>query len=181
MREERQSAGRVAGAQPPTGASSVILGIGNTLLGDEGAGVHALARLRARGLEGPDLHLLDGGTLGFTLAPAIEAAAALVVIDATGLSAAPGTVRVFEGAAMDRFLGAQRRRSVHEIGLLDLLAIARLTDSLPARRALIGIQPGQVDWADRPTPAVARGIERAADATVELLAAWQRDARARLA
>ena len=54
----------------PTG--TLILGVGNTLLGDEGAGVHALDLLAARLGEQPGVTLLDGGTLSFTLLPTLE-------------------------------------------------------------------------------------------------------------
>jgi len=152
---------------------TLVLGLGNTLLGDEGAGVHAIRYLAEPSRALPDVDYLDGGTLSFTLAGAIEDADHLIVIDAAELHAAPGTVQVFEGAAMDEFLGRNRKASVHEVSLMDLLAIARLTDSLPARRALIGIQPQYLDWADAPTPAVAEAIPAAGDAALRLLRDWQ--------
>jgi hydrogenase maturation protease len=152
---------------------ALVLGLGNTLLGDEGAGVHAVRHLAAQAPMLPDVDYLDGGTLSFTLAGAIEDADHLIVIDAAELHAAPGTVRVFEGAAMDEFLGKNRKASVHEVSLMDLLVIARLTDSLPARRALIGIQPQYLDWADAPTPAVAQAIPAACAAALGLLRGWR--------
>jgi hydrogenase maturation protease len=50
--------------------------------------------------------------------------------------------------------------------------IARLTDSLPKRRALIGIQPRDVDWSHDPSPPVAEGIHLASQRAVTLLEAW---------
>ena len=52
---------------------TLILGIGNTLLSDEGAGIHALNLFRSEYADIPNLTLLDGGTLSFTLASWIEA------------------------------------------------------------------------------------------------------------
>ena len=153
---------------------TLVLGIGNTLLGDEGAGVYAVRALAAgqEVLQDQDIEFLDGGTLSFTLAAPIEEADQLIVIDAAQLRADAGTVRVFEGAEMDAFLGADRKRSVHEVGLIDLMSIARLTDSLPARRALIGIQPQYVDWAEQPTAAVAAAIPKACEEAVSLIRRW---------
>jgi len=54
----------------------------------------------------------------------------MLVFDAANIGGAPGTIRLFEGAAMDRFLTSTRRRSVHEVGLIDLLDMARLQDCL---------------------------------------------------
>jgi hydrogenase maturation protease len=153
--------------------TTLVLGIGNTLLGDEGAGVHTVRALATRHADREDIRFLDGGTLGFTLAAAIESVRRLIVVDAAELETRPGTVRVFEGEAMDRFLGSTRRRSVHEVGLLDLMAVARLCERLPPRRALVGIQPQSVDWAEAPTPAVAKGMAAACEQVMALIGAWQ--------
>src|SRR5512135_912004 len=100
---------------------TLVLGIGNTLLQDEGAGVHAVRMLEQHTVGRDDIELLDGGTLSFTLAGAIEEAEQLIVIDAAQLNSAPGTTHVFEGEQMDAFVGGSRKRSVHEVSLIDLL------------------------------------------------------------
>lgn len=163
--------GKADGAAPCP--RTVVLGIGNTLLGDEGAGVYAVRALRARGAVPSDVIFVDGGTLSFTLAPMIEAARTLIVIDAVELGVEPGAVRVFVNDEMDKFLGTHRKSSVHEVSLIDLLSVARLTNTLPARRALIGIQPQHIDWADIPTAPVARGIDASCDLTMELIGRWR--------
>ena len=98
----------------------LVLGIGNTLLADEGVGIVAMRELETQFGAREDMEFLDGGTLSFTLAVPISECDALLVIDAAELGAAPGTVRSFEGEAMDQFLGENRKSSVHEVGLLDL-------------------------------------------------------------
>ncbi len=158
--------------------STLVLGLGNTLLADEGIGVHALQYLRDRIPENApeleqELELLDGGTLSFTLAGAIEDSDHLIVLDASRFDAAPGTVRVFEGEAMDHFLGTGKRSSVHEVSLLDLLAITALSGHLPQRRALVGIQPENVDWSDHPTPAVHEAIPVVCEYVLELARRWR--------
>lgn len=121
-----------------------------------------------------DVQYIDGGTLSFTLAGSIESTARLIVVDASELRAVPGTVRCFQDAAMDEFLGSNRKRSVHEISLLDLLGIAYLGGRLPARRALIGVQPANVDWGDHPTEPVADAIPRVAELVHQLIREWRR-------
>ena len=49
-------------------ASVLVLGVGNTLLQDEGAGVHVVRRLRDQSSPDPQVQYLDGGTLSFVLA-----------------------------------------------------------------------------------------------------------------
>jgi hydrogenase maturation protease len=137
---------------------TLVLGLGNDLLSDEGVGVHAVRRLQEEWGHHSGMEFLDGGTLSFTLAGPIAEADRLIVIDATQLNAAPGTVRLFRDEDMDAFLNSGKRKSVHEVGLIDLMAIARLTDALPAERALIGVQPGKIDWGEAPTHAVAEAL-----------------------
>lgn len=154
---------------------TLVLGLGNTLLGDEGAGVYVVRALQQQYPELTDVEFLDGGTLSFTLAGPIEEADNLIVIDATQLNQQPGAVNLFEGEDMDRFLGSNRKSSVHEVSLMDLMAIAHLAEALPARRALIGIQPEYLDWSDAPTDTVARAVPVACDLAMGLIERWRHE------
>lgn len=150
---------------------TLVLGVGNTLLTDEGAGVHAMHHLRTLRQWPDDVEFIDAGTLSFTLADAIAAADNLLILDAAKLDAAPGQVRAFAGDAFDEFLKSGKL-SVHEIGFADLMDIARLQDCLPGNRALVGIQPGELGWGDAPGPAVAAAIPAAAELAAGLIDAW---------
>jgi hydrogenase maturation protease len=150
---------------------TLVLGVGNTLLTDEGAGVRVVELLAAKNPQAAGITWLDGGTLSFTLATDVEDAERLIVVDATELRAAPGTVQVFVDEDMDRMLGGHGR-SIHEVGLMDLMNIARLTGRLPVRRALVGIQPAVVDWGSDPTPAVGVAIPEAARQVARLVKEW---------
>lgn len=151
---------------------TLVLGIGNTLLSDEGVGVHVAHSLQGRLPASDELEILDGGTLSFTLAVPIENADALIVVDAAQLKSAPGTLQVFEGAEMDAFLRGNRRSSVHEVSLNDLMSIAMLAGHWPEKRALVAIQPEKVDWGDAPTPSVQSVIPEACRKIEGLLEEW---------
>jgi hydrogenase maturation protease len=84
------------------------------------------------------------------------------------MGAAPGHVACFDGEAMDRQLG-KAGRSVHEVGLADVLDMLRLTGQLPDHRALVGIEPGRVDWGESLSPAVEAAVPRAASLALEWL------------
>jgi hydrogenase maturation protease len=152
---------------------TLILGIGNTLLSDEGAGIHALELLQLEHPDIPNLTFLDGGTLSFSLAVWIEDCSNLIVIDATELHQPAGTVNTFVNTAMDEFLGS-KKRSAHEVGLLDLMDISRLTDHLPENRALIGIQPKTMDWGMHPSKPVQDALPHAVNEAVKLITQWQK-------
>jgi hydrogenase maturation protease len=155
---------------------TLILGIGNTLLTDEGVGVHVLnaleSALAAAQPPLPDITLLDGGTLSFTLAGPIEDAEALIVVDAANIKGAPGDWKLLEGEAMDAFLLGNRKSTVHEVGLTDLRAIAILAGHWPETRAMLAIQPQVMDWGEQPTPAVAAAIPPVCNAILQLLRNW---------
>jgi hydrogenase maturation protease len=153
---------------------TLVLGVGNTLLTDEGAGVHAMYHLKRHGHLSPDIEFLDAGTLSFMLADAIAEATNLIIFDAAQLDEEPGSLQVFEGNELDDFL-IGGKRSVHEVGFADLMDIARLQDCLPVNRALIGIQPGEFGWGDRPGETVSAAIPRAADLARQLLDRWSEE------
>jgi hydrogenase maturation protease len=152
---------------------TLVLGIGNTLLTDEGVGVHVLQALESELAHLPDVTLLDGGTLSFTLAGPIEETDALIVVDAANIQSKPGAWTLLEGEEMDAFLMSNRKASVHEVGLTDLRAIAILAGHWPDRRAMLAIQPAVIDWGERPTPAVAAAIPPACAAIQELIREWR--------
>lgn len=155
---------------------TLVLGIGNTLLTDEGVGVHVLQALAPELANWPGVILLDGGTLSFTLAGPIEDADALIVVDAANIKSEPGEWALLKGDAMDAFLMGNRKSTVHEVGLTDLRAIAILAGHWPEKRAMLAIRPDVVDWGEFPTPAVAAAIPPACAAIVEQIREWQHDA-----
>ena len=152
-------------------SKTLVLGVGNTLLADEGAGVHAMHYLQSRSSDLPETEFLDAGTLSFTLADDIANAVNLIIFDAAELKKTPGTVRVFENAELDDFLKFGQR-SVHEVGFADLMDIARLQDCLPINRALIGIQPGVLGWGEHSGEAVQASFPEAADLATALIRKW---------
>lgn len=154
--------------------SAVILGIGNSLLTDDGIGVHiaqAVTALCDAGWLPPGIRVLDGGTIGLSLLAEIDPNAILIAVDAMELHAAPGALAVFIGRAMDQQLTGNKRFA-HEVALADLIQAADLSGILPARRALVAVQPDVTTWGLVPTPAVAATIPSAVEAILTLLEDW---------
>jgi hydrogenase maturation protease len=106
---------------------TLILGVGNIILGDEGVGIHVIQELEKESLP-PDVDLLDGGTGGFHLVSRLVEYGRIIMIDATLDSHPPGTVRVIRPRYAADFPPLM---SAHEIGLRDMLAVMQLTDDLP--------------------------------------------------
>lgn len=156
-----------------TCCNTLVLGIGNPLMTDDGIGVH-LARLLADDPQRPDdVECLDGGTLGYLLAGQIQETSRLIVIDAAQLKSPAGTVKVFENEEMDLFLNTHPNTSVHEVGLADLMTMALLSNHLPGRRALIAVQPRETGWGTELSTEVAESVPRVREKTWELVASWR--------
>jgi len=160
-------------------ASVLVLGIGNPLLADDGAGVHAALQLVERAAGRDDVTILDAGTLSFSLLPALGDADGLIAIDATRAGGRPGDLRVCEGEEFDRFV-RREGRSANEIGLAELLDLARRAGQLPENRVLIGVEPETVDWGLELSPPVAAALSRCVDLALGFIERWHpsREARA---
>lgn len=159
--------------------SIAVLGVGNSLLTDDGAGIHALERFAA-GNTRDDVFCLDGGTVGLALLDRLSDLNALIALDAMKLGKRPGTVTVLEGEAMDAHLRNQHG-SVHEVGLSDLMDAMRLRGDLPEQRALIGVEPADMGWGTQLSPAVLAAMPEAADHVRRLLHEWRIAARSEAA
>jgi hydrogenase maturation protease len=111
----------------PFSSSTLVLGVGNLLMGDEGVGVRAVEFLQQQGAPA-GVTLLDGGTGGFHLLELFQHYDPIIFIDATMDGAPAGTVRVFRPRFASDF---PRTLSAHDIGLRDLLESAQLLAPLP--------------------------------------------------
>jgi hydrogenase maturation protease len=121
---------------------TVVIGLGNPLMGDDGLGLAALARLRQTWDVSGDVDLVEGVTWGLNLLPAIESAQRLLLIDAIEIAAPPGTEVVLEGTDLPRRLVT--KISPHQVDVLDVLALAELRGTLPAQTIALGLQPAMV-------------------------------------
>jgi hydrogenase maturation protease len=125
--------------------SLLVLGLGNVLLGDDGAGAAAVARLRARYAWPASARVFDGGTLGLALLPWVELADAVVLVDAVKTEDPPGTLVRLDGADVPPAVAT--RLSPHQIGVADLLDGARWRERYPSRIVLLGVVPQSIDLA----------------------------------
>lgn len=133
--------------------TTLILGLGNTIMTDDGIGPKVIDRLRLDGELPAAITLLDGGTLGLDLLPHLEGVERLIIVDAVETGAPPGTLVRLAGE--DVPVALETKLSPHQMGLKDLLAVARLMDCLPPEVVLVGVQPGCLELGTELTPAVA--------------------------
>ncbi|WP_106828413.1 HyaD/HybD family hydrogenase maturation endopeptidase [Parabacteroides pacaensis] len=106
---------------------TLILGVGNVLLTDEGVGIHAIYALEKESWP-EHVSLLDGGTGGIHLTGDLQEYDTIIMIDATLDDDPPGTIRLLRPR---RALDFPPLMSAHEIGLQDMITVMVLTDKLP--------------------------------------------------
>jgi hydrogenase maturation protease len=156
----------------PATYSVLVLGLGNTLLADDGVGVHVAWQLASDAGTPPWLRARDGGTLGFRLLDLVREADAVLIVDAAQFGAPAGTIRLFDRDELMEHVGRSGRSSAHQAGLADLLTLARLDGLAPKHLALLGIQPQIVDWGEILSPPVASAVSAARALAVRTGLEW---------
>jgi len=149
---------------------TVVIGVGNPLMGDDGLGIEALERLRNEWRFEPHLDLLDGGTWGLNLLPHVEAARRVLFIDAINADQEPGTLVELEREDIPRFLA--RKLSPHQIDVKEVLALAELRGTLPEELLAIGLQPLSVEMRASLSAVLASRLSELVERVVERLEAW---------
>lgn len=123
----------------------LVLGVGNLLLTDEGAGVHAVQDLSQEKEWNPDqVDFLDGATFTQDIFYVFQEYERVLVLDCVKGGREPGTIyRFTEANLRDNY---EQRLSLHDIDLLDSLKMAELLGNKP-ELMVIGIEPLTIsDW-----------------------------------
>jgi hydrogenase maturation protease len=107
---------------------TLVLGIGNTLLGDEGVGVAVIDHLQATGGLPANVDFLDGGTGSMVLLEPMREARRMILVDATADGAPPGTCQRLVPRFSTDFPPSL---TAHDIGLRDLLDTFYLLGETP--------------------------------------------------
>ena len=150
--------------------STVLLGVGNPLMGDDGIGLEALRRLQARWVLPPGVEALDGGTWGMNLLHTLEGADRVLILDAIRSRSDPGTITVLEKEELPRLFS--HKLSPHQIDLQEVLALADLRGGLPADVVAMGIEPARVELGLGLSEPVEASMERLETRVRQRLESW---------
>ena len=149
----------------------VVIGLGNTLMGDEGLGVCALRELREAPARGP-VDYYDGGTRGLLLLPFMEEASHLLLLDAVQSNDPPGTALEITGQEL---LSAKipLKFSAHDIALPDLLTLFLLRRGDPGPKLhFVGITPASMEMSTDLSPPVRKAMPELLARAKRVLAGW---------
>ncbi|PKO15829.1 MAG: hydrogenase 2 maturation endopeptidase [Chloroflexi bacterium HGW-Chloroflexi-10] len=144
---------------------TLILGVGNYLLSDDGVSVHAIERMLTLHQLPAEIQVVDGGTCGLDLLQYLEGISRLIIVDAVNNRAEPGTLIRLTGDQVPAYLSL--KISPHDIGLPDLLATAKLRDLYPQQVVVLGIQPESLAVGVELTPVVAARLDELVQAVFE--------------
>ena len=135
---------------------SVILGIGNTILSDEGVGVRAVEALQARYRLPDNIQAIDGGTSSMEMIEDLSDLDFLLVLDTIVAGQPAGTIVRLAGTEVPAFF--RRKLSPHQIGLSDVLASLEFLDAAPKDIVVIGVQPVTLELGMELTATVAARV-----------------------
>ena len=132
---------------------TLVLGLGNILLRDEGVGVRVVEAMERMDLP-PEVELFDGATAGLDLLDVLADRCKVIVIDAIDDDSEPGTVVRLSPEDLASRNG--RGVSLHEIGLMETLTVARQLGIAPQELVVFGISPKDVSCGLALSPETAR-------------------------
>lgn len=135
-------------------SSTVIMGIGNTLKGDDAAGPLVCERLKNQNISAD---VIDAATVPENYIQIIikKSPRNLIVIDAVSFDAAPGAIKVFRTEQLDSMI-----ISTHTLS--PRIFIDMIRQSIALEVIFIGIRPGQTQLGSPVSTQVSRAIDELA-------------------
>jgi hydrogenase maturation protease len=140
-----------------TAARVLVIGVGNPLRHDDGAGLEVARALRRRAPAARvEVCEHEGETLGLLVR--FEDADAVVIVDAVRSGAAPGSVRRVEATGEPVPAELRSSSSTHAVGLAEAIELARALGRLPERVILYGLEGARFDAGSGLSPAVGAAV-----------------------
>ena len=147
-----------------------VLGIGNTILSDEGFGVRVVEFLRENYIFPENVQLLDGGTLGVELMHFVIGTSKLLIIDSIDGGAEGG--KIFHLRDEEILKHFTQKISAHEVGIQDILTMLEITGKKIPCVELLGAQPFSLDAGTNLTPQMQKLLPIFAEKSLEILSTW---------
>ncbi len=136
---------------------TLILGVGNLILSDDGVGIHAVRLLQEKVKLSDTIMVVDGGTCGLDLLQYLEGIDRLIVVDAAKPDHSPGKLTRITGEKVPAYLSI--KTSPHEIGLPELLFAAKLSDIYPEEVVIYCVEAFSLDTGVELSPIVEKQLD----------------------
>ncbi len=151
-------------------AENTVLGVGNTILSDEGFGVRVVEYLQKNFTFPENVSLVDGGTLGVELTHFVTGTRRLLIIDSIDGGAQPGTIFHLRDEELRAHFA--QKISAHEVGIQDVLTMLELSGKKIPCVELIGAQPFSLEAGVELTEPMKKLVPLFADKAIEILRNW---------
>lgn len=138
--------------------STIVLGLGNPLMADEGIGVCLVELLAEAAGDRPDVEFIDAGTGGLAVLHHLEGRRKAIFIDCAYMDEEPGTIRRFRPEEV-RSTKVLAHQSLHEADLLRIIDMARQLGQAPGEIVIFGIQPERIEPGTGLSPALSGRID----------------------
>jgi hydrogenase maturation protease len=150
-------------------ATTLVVGLGNPILGDDGVGWRVAERVR-EDLDDPDVAVLCLSLGGLSLMEHLAGYRRALIVDAMTTGAPTGTLHRFDATDMDE-LGVQHTASVHDLSLVSALAMGReLGLDLPGEVRVLGVEAKpEFEFGETLSPRVAAAVADAAGVVLSWL------------
>lgn len=144
--------------------STIVLGIGNPLMGDEGIGPKLIEMLQSRGVYDSDVEFIDAGTGGMNVLHLIAGAEKAIIIDCALMSTEPGTIKRFtlDDIETNKPLAYE---SLHEADVIKVVQLSRELGEAPGEIVFFGIEPEAI----RQQPYLSGNLEKNLDHYVKTI------------
>lgn len=150
----------------------LVLGLGNILLKDEGVGVRVIEALSDFAFAS-NVEVVDGGTAGLDVVLPRKNLHKLIIIDAIKADREPGTIyetrfRADDKDAIDKiFCKKESHLSLHQLGLLGTISIAKKMNTSLEEIIIFGVEPDEISCGLELTEAVKTKIPKVVDLILE--------------
>jgi len=145
---------------------TLILGLGNPLMADDGAGVQVIELLRKASLPA-EARVQDGGTAGVGLVPEMENYQRVILVDCAMMGLQPGRWQRFTLDDANLLGENNSELSLHNASLRDALRLADALNVLPPEVVIYGVQPASVEWGRPMSDQVRAALPTIAQAILE--------------
>ncbi|PVV15179.1 MAG: hypothetical protein B6D77_02305 [gamma proteobacterium symbiont of Ctena orbiculata] len=136
---------------------TLVIGMGNVLMQDEGIGVRAVEELVNRYHIPTGVEVVDGGTTGMELFEPMRQADNLIIADAVNTGAPYGSLVRIANHEIPAFF--QTKLSNHQLGVSDLLALLTLKGETPEQVTIVGMVPHSLENRLGLTPEAEEGLQ----------------------
>jgi hydrogenase maturation protease len=123
---------------------TVVLGLGNPLMSDEGVGCCIVQRFLENTGAYPQVDFIYAGTVGISILHLIEGRRKAILVDSALMGTEPGTIRKFTPQQVES-VKKLSHQSLHETDILEVLELAKRLGQCPATVVIFGIEPQTVE------------------------------------